>query len=186
MRRHYPVILLFLITLTLLNSCGVLLDPAKFDGVWQLESVSFFVYHEDLDSYEKITGVSDAVPTDTRPINGEFFGIAGQVTQLSMKSTTGIFSVDAAISDAITRWEVSTYDNSLTMKITGSRTSTNGLWEKGFSMTHYWPLYISAGLNYMELSVSAADINQDFITVSLSGGKTLQVKRISAVFLKIK
>ena len=102
--RQYLFVISIIVSL-LFTSCGVLLDDAKFRGLWHLTDVKFYQYNEDFNSYLAIEGIGpntknktngDTSPDTNAPLMSNFFGVT--MTNITMtintnKTWTLIFSI---------------------------------------------------------------------------------------------
>ncbi len=176
---------LYLVVFFLVVSCGVILDPSKIQGEWNLVAVDFILYNSELDAYKTIHGRVSSLPNETNPAFGEFFGTNS--SKYTLRFREGYFEVFDASSDTIsiidpkdTGWSVDSFTNTISISIKKADSPDN-LWNSGLSFVNYWPLSTN---NELELIILASDVKPDGkITVNLRVG-TLSVYKMIGYFEK--
>lgn len=161
------ILLIFLILL--LSSCGVILDPLRLDGTWNLSEVEFYVYNPVLDSIKTLHSRNAESPDEDRPVISEFFGLEGSGTYIIIfDSRNKSFSVERkpntendrtdddeafeVVKEEFGSWSVNAYENSLSISINGDSGSGATLWTKGFKIKNFWPM-----TNYQTLEILIQD-----------------------------
>jgi len=149
------ILLIFLVLL--LSSCGVILDPLRIEGTWNLSEVEFYVYNPVLDSVKTLRSKNGETPGSETPVISEYFGLNGSGTYtITFDSKEKEFSVERKANTENKRtdddslftvvdapngsWEVNSYENSLSLSINDDTTSDVKLWKKGFNIKNFWPM----------------------------------------------
>lgn len=149
------ILLIFFILL--ISSCGVILDPLRIDGTWNLTEVEFYVYNPTLDSIKTLRSKNAENPDDDRPVISEYFGLDGSGTYtITFDSNNKSFSVQrkgnkensrtdddelfTVVDDPFGSWSVNAFENSLSLSVTGDTTDDVKLWKKGFELNNFWPM----------------------------------------------
>ena len=171
---------LFIILSLLFTSCGVLLDDAKFRGLWHLTDVKFYQYSEDFNSYLAIEGIgpnnkninnSDLSADKNAPLISNFFGV--KMREITMTINTnktwtakgniiGRTDYTDIIGDSDSgTWEIDTYNNTVTITCPkGDADSTvDQLWSDKHQITNAWPMTSN---NKFILYVKATDLGREY------------------------
>ena len=187
-KYSFIIMLVVIISLFIIASCGSLLDSYNLLGTWTLSNVEFYVYNSNLDSIKTYTSTSNAEPDDEHPSIREFFNDKDMTgdeeytiefedtdEELIIKKGDSVIIVDGPNGS----WSVDSFENSISIKIKQDGTSDN-FWKKGFSFKNYWPL---ANYSTLELTIKAEDIGKSKFSVDLTND-TLDVDVMKGIFTK--
>jgi len=182
-RNIFRVSILVFIIFFIINSCGVILDITKIQGKWDLDSVIFYSYNKDLDSYRAYpSNTSNEFSNYSLPISIFFDNFdmdrtpehTFQIEFLTSKDFNIVRNNnenDVFVNSAFTSYILDTFDNSITLKISESALPTDptsdrtSFWRsKNFSFKQYWPMSdyktLELYLRLEEIGIGAIDINK--------------------------
>ncbi|MBP5705680.1 MAG: hypothetical protein J6W76_00225, partial [Spirochaetales bacterium] len=174
--RQYFFIISIIVSL-LFTSCGVLLDDAKFRGLWHLTEVRFYQYNEEYNSYLTIEGLDDTTPDTSAPIISNFFGVT--MTKITMTINTNktwtakgyppnSTAEEQIVSDSDSgKWDIDTYNNTITLTCPkGNKDSTaDQLWSNNKSVTNAWPMTTN---NKFDFYIKASDFGRDYFEFEIA------------------
>lgn len=194
--KKFLALLQTLVIVTLLISCGVILDPLKIQKAWPLSSVTFYQYNELYDSYKKWPGINDLSPDAYSPIFGDLFGVRLKNISLTFEDNrtgkdrfyikgydaSGDVAIDIISKDNPGYWEVDTFNNSIILTMpeaTTDPTDSLSLWHNGKTLINDWPMSTN---DDFDLYIKASDFGLDKFTADLSGDIKLDIYSIEAKF----
>ena len=174
--RQYIFIISIIVSL-LFTSCGVLLDDAKFRGLWHLTEVRFYQYNEEYNSYLTIEGLDDTTPDTTAPIISNFFGV--KMTNITMTINTNKTwtakgdrpdwsqPIDIVSDSDSGKWDIDTYNNTITLTCPkgNNDSTTDQLWSNSKSVTNAWPMTTN---NKFDFYIKASDFGRDYFEFEIA------------------
>lgn len=144
-----------------------------------MTDVKFYQNNEDFDSYLAIEGIgpnnknsdnNDTSPDTNAPLMSNFFGV--KMTSITMtininktwtakgKEIGGSTETDIVSDSDSGRWEIDTYNNTVTLTCPkGTDSTTDRLWSHQYSITNSWPMTSNNKFNFY---VKASDLGREY------------------------
>ena len=172
--KHLLSLVFFTFLFFLFTSCGVLLDDAKFRGVWHLTEANFYQYSEEFNSYLKVTGIEDLSPDTEAPIMSSFFGVkaSGIVMRINTNKTWTVGTSTSEPNTIITdgdpgKWEIDTYNNTVTLTCPkgDQDTTVDQLWKDSNTVTNAWPMTTN---NKFDFYIKASDFGRPYFEFEIA------------------
>jgi len=203
-KRNILIIILIIIIFSFFT-CGVLLDPVRLEGKWELREAEFYAYNSAINSNYTYVGRNKRKPNDTQPIIASFFDVpqlpeTGEhvfIIDLKASKRMRIYDVsddtniggkdgqDGIVREVRGKWSVDNYENTINLSVYHDDVSNDNLlgkdtfWRKGgFVIKNYWPM---PNYESLEITVKATDIGKP-LYIYLKDNKKVRIHTMKGKF----